>query len=264
MPPTGSAPTWSIRPLRTPAEYEACVALQRATWGDDFRELVPPALLQVTQKIGGIVAGAFVEDRLIGFVFGLTGVRDGALAHWSHMLAVEAGYRDHGLGRALKRYQRDQLVASGCTRMYWTFDPLVARNAWLNLHHLGARVVEYVRDMYGNTSRSRTDTVIGSDRFVVRWDLEGSRNREIEGSRDRGIESALITTEADPLHDAGVVRVAVPPDIQALKSRDAAAALAWRASTRRAFEHYLARGYAITDVERRAGNAVTYRLERRP
>jgi len=264
MTAAGSVPDWSIRPLRTLAEYEACVTLQRATWGDDFRELVPPALLQVTQKIGGIVAGAFLHDRMIGFVFGLTGVRDGALAHWSHMLAVEAAYRDQGLGRALKRYQRDQLVAAGCTRMYWTFDPLVARNAWFNLHHLGARVVEYVRDMYGNTSRSRTDTVIGSDRFVVEWDLEGSRDRAMEGSGDRGTERALISTETDPLPDAGVVQVAVPADIQALKAQDPDAARGWRASTRRAFEHYLARGYTITGVERGDGSAVTYRLERAP
>jgi chorismate synthase len=261
MRPTGSAPGWSIRPLRTLAEYEACVALQRATWGDDFRELVPPALLQISQKIGGIVAGAFVEDRMIGFVFGLTGVRDGALAHWSHMLAVEAPYRDHGLGRALKGYQRDQLMAVGCTRMYWTFDPLVARNAWFNLHHLGARVVEYVRDMYGNTSRSRTDTVIGSDRFVVRWDLAAAGGGGPAGGRAGG---PIVETATDPLPDVDRVRIAVPADIQALKAQDAAAARAWRVSTRRAFEHYLARGYAIAGVERGKGNAVTYRMERQP
>jgi predicted GNAT superfamily acetyltransferase len=259
----------SIRPLRTPEEYEACVALQRATWGDDFRELVPPALLQVSQKIGGIVAGAFAEDRLIGFVFGLTGPREGTLAHWSHMLAVEAGHRDQGLGRALKHYQREQVAAAGVSRMYWTFDPLVARNAHLNLHHLGARVVEYVRDMYGNSSRSRTDSVIGSDRFVVQWDLvaagiEGSRDRAIEGSAERGTEGAIVHSESAALPDAAVVRVAVPPDIQALKTQDPAAALAWRAATRRAFEHYFARGYVVAGFERRGRDSVAYRLERRP
>jgi predicted GNAT superfamily acetyltransferase len=89
------------------------------------------------------------------------------------------------------------------------------------------------------------------------------RERGIERSRDRGI-GALITTAADPLPDAGVVRVAVPADIQALKAQDPATARGWRASTRRAFEHYLARGYTVTGVERGDGNAVTYRLEREP
>lgn len=259
---TGSTPAWIIRPLHGPEDYDACVGLQRATWGEDFRELVPPAVLQIAQKLGGIAAGAFVEGRLVGFVFGLTGLRDGTLAHWSHMLAVEAGRRDHGLGRALKTYQRAQVIAAGVTRMYWTFDPLVARNAYLNVHHLGARVVEYVRDMYGDNPMSRTDSVIGSDRFVVEWTLTDT---DVAGSRNRGIDGPIITTAADALPDAAVVRVGVPSDIQTLKAQDPAAALAWRASTRRAFEHYLALGYTVTDLERRVGDPpAVYRLERTP
>jgi predicted GNAT superfamily acetyltransferase len=256
------APAWSLRPLRTPADYDACVALQRATWGDDFRELVPPAVLQIAQKMGGIAAGAFVGEHLVGFVFGLTGFRDGVPAHWSHMLAVETGLRDRGLGRALKAYQREQVLAAGITSMYWTFDPLVTRNAWLNLHHLGARVVEYVRDMYGDNPMSRTDSVIGSDRFVVEWRLSEARDRGVEGSRGRG---PVIASDRDALPPSAVVHVAIPADIQALKQRDPATARAWRASTRRAFEHYLAAGYVIADFERGEGGApAAYRLERGP
>jgi len=262
-------PPWTIRPLATADDYDACVALQRLTWGDDFRELVPPALLQISQKLGGIAAGAFLEDRLVGFVFGMTGIREGTIVHWSHMLAVATDVRDRGMGRALKAYQREQVAAAGIPAMYWTFDPLVARNAHLNIHRLGARVTEYVRDMYGENPMSRTDSVIGSDRFVVRWELNdgasGTSGRpSTDGSAGRREESAevpTITSVEQPLPDAPVTLVRIPPDIQGLKHQDPARALAWRAATRRAFEHYLSRGYEVVDFLR---EVVAYRLERTP
>lgn len=259
-------PAIAIRALETHAEYDACVALQRATWGNDFRELVPPAMLQVSRKMGGVVAGAFDGDRLIGFVYGITGVRDGAVAHWSHMLAVAEDWRDRGIGRRLKAHQRAELQAAGVSRMFWTFDPLVARNAHLNLVLLGARVVEYVRDMYGDNPMSRSDSVIGSDRFVVEWELgriEGSSDRGIEGSRGEG-GAPVIESASTALPDVPVVRVAVPSDIQALKQADPAAARAWRGATRRAFEHYLPRGYAVVGFARGTGDVPSaYRLEAR-
>jgi predicted GNAT superfamily acetyltransferase len=261
LPPT-------IRPLSTPEEYDACVALQRATWGDDFRELVPPALLQITQKVGGIAAGAFAGGRLVGFVYGITGIERGRPVHWSHMLAVDESRRDHGIGRRLKEYQREHLAASGVERMYWTFDPLVARNAHFNLNVLGARVVEYARDMYGENPMSRTDSVIGSDRFVVAWDL-GPATLPHPGGRGRpraaegGRAEASIASDSEPLPDAPAVLIAIPADIQALKREDRDRALAWRRSTRRAFEHYLARRYSVTGlVPRPDGEGSCYALER--
>jgi len=264
--PSPSTPPVAIRALETHADYEACVALQRATWGDDFRELVPPAMLQVSRKMGGVVAGAFDGERLIGFVYGITGVRDGAVAHWSHMLAVAEDWRDRGIGRRLKAYQRAELLTAGIARVYWTFDPLVARNAHLNLVHLGVRVVEYVRDMYGDNPMSRTDSVIGSDRFVVEWELTGGRpaDRRTGGPTDRRAEGPVITSPTDRLPEGPTVAIAVPNDIQALKQRAPADALAWRAATRRAFEHYLPRGYAVVGFARGTGDAPpVYRLEAR-
>jgi predicted GNAT superfamily acetyltransferase len=254
-----------VRPLASPADYDACVALQRATWGSDFRELVPPAVLLVAQKMGGVAAGVFAGERLLGFVFGFTGVRDGEVAHWSHMLAVDESVRDQGIGRRLKLYQRDRVRALGIRRMYWTFDPLVARNAHFNLNRLGARIAEYVRAMYGDNPMSRTDSVIGSDRFVVVWEVtdrpvDGSTDRRIEGSR--GDDLPIIATDRDPLPEAAAVRVVIPGDIQSLKQSHPEAARAWRASTRRAFEHYLTHGYVVTAVTSWGDANSAYRLER--
>lgn len=239
-----------VRSLRSHADLLACVALQQATWGEQFRELVPPAMLLVVEKMGGILAGAFDGDRLAGFVFGVTGLKDGRLAHWSHMLAVDEQLQNRGIGRRLKQYQRDRLAEMGVDRMYWTYDPLVARNAHLNLNRLGARVFEYVRDMYGDDPTSTMDAVIGTDRFVVEWELAVPPPASQDGQIDRGSDRPpVIDLESDKLPDTDPIGVAIPADIHDLKERHPDEARAWRAATRRAFEHYLPRGYRVARLE---------------
>lgn len=251
-----------IRDLGGHADYEACVALQRATWGDDFREIVTPAMLLVAQKVGGIALGAFTEDgALVGFVFGLTGFRDRRPLHWSHMLAVRGDWRDRGLGQRLKHAQRERLVAAGVGEMRWTYDPLVARNAHLNLNRLGARVLEYVPDMYGEPA-SPADRVIGSDRFIVSWDLTApapAPGREVVTAPEApliGIEHA----DGAALPAVPTALVAIPPDIQALKQSHPERARRWRVVTRRAFQHYLGAGYEIAGVARHGAEHLVYVL----
>src|SRR5690348_3745249 len=99
---------FTLRSLETPDDFDAAVTLQREVWGDDFTDLVPAAVLRVVGYVGGVAAGAFGDDgELAGFVFGVSGVRDGRLVHWSDTLAVRARYRDRGLGESLKRFQRE-------------------------------------------------------------------------------------------------------------------------------------------------------------
>ena len=258
-----------LRRLATQEEYAAAVALQRETWGDQFDELVPTTMMQVVQKVGGVAAGAFADGRLVGFVFGITGVRRGRLVHWSDMLAVRPEARDAGLGRRLKHFQRELLREIDVQTMYWSYDPLVARNAFLNLERLGARVDEYVVDMYGTSTGSPVHDVIGTDRFVVAWDLaeervEGGGRAADSASWD---ESPIVNAPAKaggppaerPLLDAPALRVQIPADVHALIVADPATAAAWRTTTRRAFTHYLPRGWSVVGVERR-GDGALYRL----
>ena len=166
---------YRIRPFATVEEYRACVELQEETWGRGFSERVAPAILKVGQMLGGVSAGAWDADgRLVGFVFGLTGQRDGEVVHWSDMLAVRPEARDSGLGRRLKAYQREDVLSRGIEKMFWTFDPLQSRNAHLNLTRLGAVVREYVRDMYGDTD-SPLHRGIGTDRMIALWRLTSHR-----------------------------------------------------------------------------------------
>lgn len=264
----------AIRDLQTHEEYLACLELQEVTWGDGgpFREAVGPAMLMVPQKIGGITAGAFAEDgHLVGFVYGLTGWRDGHPVHWSHMLAVAPDARDRDVGRRLKEYQRARLLESGVGLMYWTYDPLVARNAHVNFMKLGVNVSEYVPDIYGSNETSTVDSVIGTDRLIVEWNLSNPAvrprpeptpspesapiiNADVEGPEPRPAELPLTS---DPL-----VHLVIPGDIQAVKTTDPELARVWRSNTRRAFQHYLSRGYRIRDFVGAANSVVHfYRLE---
>lgn len=246
-----TADDFVLRDLASEEDYEACVALQRETWGDDFRELVGPALLKVAQTIGGIAAGAFDhQNALAAFVFGVTGLKNGELVHWSHMLAARVAWRDRGLGRRLKLYQRERVRSLGVNRMLWTYDPLVARNAHLNLNVLGTRIERYVVDMYGTSTQSRTDDVIGTDRFVVAWTLD----RHLPaGTAPTWPDAPVVTlaTEGPAFPTEPIVLVEIPKDVRHLTDTDADGARAWRRLTRTALTHYFDRGYRVTGLTRR-------------
>lgn len=271
---------FELRGLRTTEEFEACVALQRAVWGVLFSEVVPASILRVVQYVGGVAAGAFTPaGELAGFVFGMSGVCDERLSHWSDTLVVHPEYRNRGLGEALKRYQRDLLLPLRVERVYWTFDPLESKNAYLNVVRLGVVVAEYKRDVYGAT-RSALHEGIGTDRLVAVWDIASARVRArlADGARSAApgiaaqvgipVVNVARATAAGPESgtpdlglDAPRVRVLVPADVQRLKERSPALADGWRRATRDAFEHYFARGYVARDFVR-DGECGGYLLER--
>ena len=264
----GATPAVEIRPLRGHEEFQACLALQRDTWGDAPGTLVPTPLLIVAQRLGGIAAGAFgAHGELLGFVFGLTGVERGTIVHWSDMLAVRPDLRDQGLGRRLKEYQREQVARVGARVIYWTYDPLVAKNAHLNLVVLGARVSEYVPDMYGDTG-SPLHAGLGTDRIIVAWDVEPPRSNGSAGA-EPGRVSAVVnvlnpggTAFRATSDRAKIVAIEIPADIFAVRERSPDAARQWRHSSRDAFQWALANGYIVRGVERSPESGVAkYLLE---
>ncbi|HEX6558800.1 MAG TPA: GNAT family N-acetyltransferase, partial [Longimicrobiales bacterium] len=211
---------------RSHADYAACVRLQRETWGETFSETVPPAILQVAQKVGGIAGGAFDGNQLVGFVFGITGIQDGAPVHWSDMLAVRASHQNRRIGEQLKWYQRDLLLERGITRALWTFDPLQTKNAHINFARLGITAREYVIDMYGETDSPLH--AAGTDRLIAIWDLTSERVRARAQNR---------TPRPYPV-DVRIEIPAVAGNIEEL-----------RAQTRAEFTRYLP-DYVVTDFVR--------------
>lgn len=258
-----------IRDLSASDEYNACALLQEATWGANFPEFATTGILKITQKIGGIVAGAFDESGdLLGFVFGISGVRNGSQGHWSHMLAVVPERRDTGLGRALKKYQRKRLLELGIPMMYWTFDPLVARNAHFNINNLGVSIDQYVKSMYGDGYRGKLDSGIGTDRFIARWDLENARsqarlkiNGDVKTVNSTFAEGIPLPGDIENSAEGDVI-IEIPEDILIVKHQSAMRAKEWRVNTREAFEIYLGRGYDVVEFGRDAGSGrCFYRLE---
>ena len=244
-----------IRPLQTLDELRACVTLQRETWGDEFTDVVPASILKVSQRVGGVAAGAFDADgKLLGFVYGLTGVEDGRIVHWSDMLAVRPEARNLGLGRRLKDFQRHAVQQVGGVVIYWTYDPLVARNAHLNINVFGAHIAEYVEDMYGETE-SPLHRGIGTDRFIVAWPVadaeveKGLTATHAAGVNRTLLQSPILNSPNDRRNAAVVIgdqaRVEVPTDINALQQTDRAQAIAWRQSTRAAFRNAMSAGLAV-------------------
>lgn len=165
-----------IRPVASTAEFLACEEIQRRAFGYADRDIVPKNELISIARSGGLVLGAFEEGgEMLGFVFGFVGRdhRSGALYHSSRMVAVVPEARRRGLALALKYAQRDAVLAQGLREIRWTFDPLAAGNARLNLHKLGAVANGYVRDLYGPSSSPLH--AHGTDRLTVTWVLDRPR-----------------------------------------------------------------------------------------
>lgn len=224
--------TLSIRDLRGMAEFHAVEVLQRDVWGKDDK-IDPGDLMMVIQEEGGLAAGAFVDDRLVGYVFAFPTVTAGV--QHSHRLAVRAEARGLGLGLKLKLYQAVWCLERGITHVRWTYDPLRLPNAALNIARLGATASVYHRDYYGEMGGINAGTV--SDRLLADWTLDGPRYQRC--------------LQGEPMLDAAAVagRIALPADFAGLLRSDPAAAAAERMRVRVEIETAFAAGLVIAGVD---------------
>lgn len=181
-----------------------CLDLQKEVWGFSDIELVPLRLFVVAEKVGGQVLGAFDGKKMVGFALAIPGNRNGHLYFHSHMLAVRDPYRNRGLGRAIKLFQREDALARGVELIEWTFDPLEIKNAYLNLERLGAIARRYNINQYGITS-SPLQGGLPTDRLVAEWWLRSERVKAVLN----GGKHPPIKTE---------VTVPIPAEIYAWKA----------------------------------------------
>jgi predicted GNAT superfamily acetyltransferase len=174
--------------------------------------------------------------------------------------------RDRGVGRQLKEFQRRTLLELGVELMYWTYDPLVARNAHLNLNTLHAEVQEFVPDMYGETGSALH--VLATDRFVVAWPLRADGARPVAHLAPEAIADApFFNTDADgaPLRARNpplepLLRVEIPSDIDLVLAGSAADATAWSASVRHALLTTMQSGYRVAGFVREPDSGRCYYL----
>ncbi len=223
----------TFRDLTGMAEFRTAEALQREVWGEG--DMPDPAdLMMVIQAEGGLVGGAFVEDRLMGYVFGFP-TRQPGIQH-SHRLAVRAAARGLGLGVRLKYYQRDWCLARGINHVRWTYDPLRAVNATLNIHRLGAEANTYLEDYYGEMAGINSG--LASDRLLVDWHLASP------------VVTALAKGAARPPQTAQPVALPLPQDLEQLATADPAQARDLRQGLRELLQTAFKQGQRIVDFDR--------------
>src|SRR5512138_809521 len=266
-------PSPVIKLLESPEEMNAVEELQRAVWPGSETDVVPAHMLITAVHNGGIVAGAFVNDQLVGFVFGFPGIEftpDGPRPkHCSHMMGIHPGHRDSGIGFMLKRAQWQMVRHQGLDHITWTYDPLLSRNAYLNIAKLGAVCDTYRRSEYGDL-RDGLNVGLPSDRFQVDWWIHTRRVERRLGKRPRrplkleNFSKAALQPLYSPhaAHPAdswlrppehfsplsGKLALAeIPSDFLALKEADFGLARDWRFFTRELFESAFAEGYIVTD-----------------
>ena len=227
-----------IRKCHTLDEMSAGVALQKEVWNFADAELMPLRLFVLAEKIGGQVIGGFDDGKLVGFALSLPGARGGHCYLHSQMLAVSSQYRDAGLGRRIKLFQREDALARGFELIEWTFDPLEIKNAYLNIERLGAIARRYHVNQYGITT-SPLQGGLPSDRLVAEWWLKSKR-----------VESALHSSPKPGFQT--IKTISVPAQIYEWKASPAARDRAHEVQecNRRDFLQAFSDGLAILGYER--------------
>jgi len=242
-----------LREVVSVSELRQCEQVQLLVWGEATPE-VTTASFRAAVHAGALVAGAFEGGELLGFAFGFPSFVDARVGLHAHLLAVLPQARGRGVGRALKWFQRDWCLARGITRVTWTFDPLQAKNAKLNLEHLGARARHYLPDFYGPLG-GRLNGDLPTDRLLAEWPLDAPHVVALAAGETRPVATkpsviALLKDAAgepelrDPGGEAGRVWLELPPGIA--PQSDVERTLRWRLALRGAMQPLLTQGFQAT------------------
>jgi predicted GNAT superfamily acetyltransferase len=243
-----------IQPLTSESQRRICFSIQREVWGMADEDLFGPEALKAVTEDGGILLGAFRGKQMVGFVMSLALQTAGLKIQHSHMLATLPGYRDSGIGYSLKLAQYEAALRLSADYIIWTFDPLLAKNAHLNLNKLGATAHRYYINLYGKTA-SPLHQGLETDRLLAEWEVREEASRGPD--RDRQV-TALAALDSESLPSglpsplqpilglqSPLLKVAIPTDISAVMEHSPRLAERWREFSRKAFNHYLASGYVV-------------------
>jgi predicted GNAT superfamily acetyltransferase len=224
----------AVRKCEALEEFHACVQLQRVVWGESDLEVEPVTGFVVASETGGQVLGAFDGARLVGYTLALVGFRDGVVYLHSHHTGVHQDYRDRGVGRMLKLFQREEALGRGIRFIQWTFDPLELRNAHFNLNRLGAICRQYKPNLYGVTT-SPLHRGLATDRLLAEWQLDSPRVIAAIGNLVKELASAPAEIE-------------LPADLERWKLTDSEHVKLTQDRVRGEFTHWFARGYAAIGI----------------
>jgi predicted GNAT superfamily acetyltransferase len=235
-----------IRECTTIDEFDSCIHLQREVFGLPDLEISPRRHLIVSRQAGGWTLGAFVAERLVGFVHHLAAVLDNSIFGYSHMMAVARDYQNKGVGAQLKWSQRERAITEGRDFIKWTWDPMQARNAHFNLNRLGVTVHSYAANFYGtdySTSPLAEGTSprgIDSDRLFAEWQLQSARVTKLAQDAASSIDVPATRT------------IQIPADWNSLCTHDARAAREEQLRVRAEFQNAFAGGLVCAGFHRSA------------
>jgi len=221
-------------------EFHRCVELQREIWKEAELEVEPATIFVVAAHSGGQVLGAFDGERMVGYTLALVGLRERVPYLHSHMTGVKSEYRDRGVGRMLKLFQRDEALGRGIRLIQWTFDPLELRNAHFNLNRLGAICREYQPNLYGVTT-SPLHRGLATDRLLAEWHLDSAR-----------AVGAIENLVKDPVE--APARIELPAELERWQSEGSSQVGVVQARVRGEFTKWFAKGYAAVGLRTAPGN----------
>lgn len=252
----------TVRDLREPAAHEAAAELLARVWrAESPDELLNARMMRALAYAGNYVVGAYRGAVLIGCAVAFFGIDH---LH-SHITGVDPTAQSRGVGHAIKLHQRGWALDRRIESVHWTFDPLVRRNAYFNLHKLGARAVTYLPDFYGRMTDGINAGDTTSDRLYIQWDVAAPEAIAAAGGDTRDVDLPTVSAGAEVVldrdadeepvpgkasYDGRPLLVAVPPDVEALRGRDPDLAVRWRGEVRAALVGGLEAGYRITGMAR--------------
>ena len=207
-----------VRELKSLQDQDSGRKIFDLTWAMDAGTEITPNLLQAMVHSGSYLSGAFIENKIVGAAFAFPATNNGLHLH-SHMTAVLDEYRDKGVGYALKVDQWNWAKEKNHSHLSWTFDPLVRRNAKLNIVKLGVDISSYYPNFYG-AMPDALNAGDESDRLIVSW------STEIDAPKAR----ELIT---NPKPDD--ILIEIPEDIVAIRSKNQSESMKWRRQVREQF-----------------------------
>ena len=207
-----------IKNLSSIHEQKKARQIFDATWQMDSGTEITSNLLHAMVHGGAYLSGAFIDEKCVGAAFAFPATTQGLHLH-SHMTAVLVKYRDKGIGYSLKIDQWNWAKKNNYKEITWTFDPLVARNAKLNLIKLGVDISAYYPNFYGDMPDA-LNAGDESDRVMASWKVAG----------DQPVAKSLIINpdKADTL-------IKIPEDIVTIRSADISENLKWRYKVREEF-----------------------------
>ena len=236
-------PEITIREVETLEEMQGCITLQRRVFASPDLEISPVRHLLVAKYAGGFTLGAYHGARLVGFVLSLPMFLENLKpAFYSHMTAVDADFQSLGIGARLKWAQRERALAVGVEYIKWTYQPVLARNAFFNIERLGVEIKTYMPNFYGTGAEANESKIqvleVDSDRLFADWHLTTPKVEALARGEKYEEPGEVVKT------------VEIPADWNTLVVRDTKRAIREQERVKHEFQTAFAAGLTVRGFER--------------